>query len=244
MPKKLRPTLYLKIGNTRVLISTGSRPIWSGTHAELSKKRLEALLTCHFYVCSVVPKLERKIRGWVESAGGGWTSLRATMLPVKSAYREGLGFDRLLNIYSARVIYGVSRPIAVVDFGTATTVDFVSKLGVHQGGWILPGMDLSLRALSDNTAQIPASIMPDRWSGSVKPGKSTRDCLVRGQIFGAQALLRAVEVYSKELFGSSVRRVMTGGYSKLVVSKAWVRDLDLCIRGMKHWVQYEEKARS
>ena len=58
-----------------------------------------------------------------------------------------LGSDRIVNIYGALRWY--SKPCLVIDFGTATTVDYISKTGVYEGGLIIPGVETSWNALEE-----------------------------------------------------------------------------------------------
>ena len=65
-----------------------------------------------------------------------------------------LGSDRFAGVLGAYDLYPIGSSI-VVSCGTATTIDFVDKGSVFQGGWILPGIDLMLQSLGKSTAQLP-----------------------------------------------------------------------------------------
>ncbi|MDR4503951.1 MAG: type III pantothenate kinase [Candidatus Scalindua sp.] len=74
-------------------------------------------------------------------------------IPVLVEKPEKVGVDRLLNALAA---YHLTRAAAiVVDFGTALTVDIVSKGGEFLGGLILPGIETSAYALKSQTAFLP-----------------------------------------------------------------------------------------
>ncbi|MCJ7666929.1 MAG: NAD(+) synthase, partial [Anaerolineae bacterium] len=64
-----------------------------------------------------------------------------------------LGADRIVNAISARRLYGT--PAIVIDFGTATTFDVVSREGDYLGGAIAPGIGISTEALYREAAQLP-----------------------------------------------------------------------------------------
>jgi type III pantothenate kinase len=64
-----------------------------------------------------------------------------------------VGADRIANAVAAREQFG--NPVIVMDCGTATTFDIVSPEGHYAGGLILPGMELSLAALSGRAARLP-----------------------------------------------------------------------------------------
>lgn len=64
-----------------------------------------------------------------------------------------VGADRIVNALAAREIYGA--PAIVLDCGTATTFDVVSASGHYVGGLIIPGIEVSLEALSQRAAKLP-----------------------------------------------------------------------------------------
>jgi type III pantothenate kinase len=64
-----------------------------------------------------------------------------------------VGADRIVNAVAAREAFG--SPVIVLDCGTATTFDVVSPEGHYAGGLILPGMEVSLAALSGRAAKLP-----------------------------------------------------------------------------------------
>ncbi len=71
---------------------------------------------------------------------------------INTDYRDPakLGVDRMLAVLAAR--NHTDSPCCVVDCGTAVTVDFVDGLGVHKGGFILPGLQMMRASLLHNTA--------------------------------------------------------------------------------------------
>ena len=64
-----------------------------------------------------------------------------------------VGADRIANAVAAREFSGA--PVIVLDCGTATTFDIVSSQGHYAGGLIIPGMEVSLEALSQRAAKLP-----------------------------------------------------------------------------------------
>ena len=64
-----------------------------------------------------------------------------------------VGADRIVNAVAAFEKYG--GPCVIVDFGTATTFDCVSKKGEYMGGVICPGIGISADALFQRTARLP-----------------------------------------------------------------------------------------
>ncbi len=77
---------------------------------------------------------------------------------LKNGYEipEQLGVDRWLAMLGVRYLFP-NHNCLVVDSGTATTIDIVTKTGKHLGGWIIPGLDLMFDALNSKTAKISVS---------------------------------------------------------------------------------------
>ena len=67
--------------------------------------------------------------------------------------KKKLGEDRIVNAYYAKKKY--SKNLIIIDFGTATTFDVIDSKGNYDGGIITPGIDLSLKVLSEKTAKLP-----------------------------------------------------------------------------------------
>lgn len=78
---------------------------------------------------------------------------------VVSAYQtpNQLGVDRWLTLIAANELYP-SKNILIVDAGTATTIDLLAENGLHQGGWILAGIDTLFNCVLENTSQVKASV--------------------------------------------------------------------------------------
>ena len=140
---------------------------------------------------------------------------------------EQVGVDRLLN--AAMAFERMQGPVAVIDAGTAITIDCVSAEGVFLGGCILPGLGLSARGLREKTALLPEVelVRPD-WVF----GKDTRQAIVGGIYLGAVGAIREIlERYATEL-GAWPVAVVTGGDGELLRAEcdfiqAYVPDLTL-----------------
>ncbi len=103
-------------------------------------------------------------------------------LPITLDVEEPLtvGADRIINTLVASRRYG--RDAVVVDLGTATTFDCITREGVFLGGVIAPGVRTSAETLFRRTSKLPATelIPPDRAIG-----RRTEDCIRAGVMFGA-----------------------------------------------------------
>jgi type III pantothenate kinase len=130
-----------------------------------------------------------------------------------------VGADRIVNSVAAFEKYG--GPLIIVDFGTATTFDVVSKKGEYMGGVIFPGIQISLEALFKNTAKLPRIDMqvPDKVIG-----KSTVDSIRSGAVYGFSGMIENVVKQIKNELGQSAHVVATGGIVDWVSSKTSVFD--------------------
>ncbi len=107
------------------------------------KKKLKEYRSEDILICSVAPSVAsyfKDIGGKVYFVG------RDLTVPVKSFYnKKDIGQDRLVNVFAAVKLYPKAK--IIIDFGTALTVDFISKDKDYLGGFILPGIRLYLESL-------------------------------------------------------------------------------------------------
>lgn len=96
-----------------------------------------------------------------------------------------VGVDRLLDAIAANVLRRPGTPAIVIDVGTATTVNAISKSGVFLGGAILPGPELCARTLHEYTAVLP-DVPLESLSDGEPPviGRNTEDAIRSGLYWG------------------------------------------------------------
>ncbi|MEO8623409.1 MAG: type III pantothenate kinase [bacterium] len=110
-------------------------------------------------------------------------------LPITLAVDEPLtvGADRIINTLVASRRY--QRDCVVVDLGTATTFDCITRDGVFLGGVIAPGVRTSAETLFRRTSKLPATEL-------VPPthviGRRTEDCIRAGVMFGNAELIDGI----------------------------------------------------
>lgn len=106
-------------------------------------------------------------------------------------FPDKVGLDRLLNAVAANVLRPVDRPAIVIDSGTATTVNCVSRGGIFCGGAILPGLEMSAKALHHYTAALPEIPVQEMGGQLPKvPGRNTRDAIRAGLFWGQVGAIR------------------------------------------------------
>jgi type III pantothenate kinase len=130
-----------------------------------------------------------------------------------------VGADRIANSVAAYEKY--SGPLIIVDFGTATTFDVVSKKGEYLGGIIFPGIQISLEALFKNTAKLPRIDMqvPDKVIG-----KSTVESIRSGAVYGFAGMIENLVLQIKKELGQNAYVVATGGIVEWISTKTKVID--------------------
>jgi len=127
-----------------------------------------------------------------------------------------VGIDRLLAAVAANRIREADRPAVVVDLGTAVTVDLISADGVFQGGAILPGIEMSSRALHDYTDLLPRIEMSELIEPPEPLGKATEPAMRSGLYWGAVGAVR--ELTTRMIADASVEPeiLVTGGAGPVV----------------------------
>jgi len=107
--------------------------------------------------------------------------------------------------------------VIVVDFGTATTFDFITAAGEYLGGAIVPGVGISLDALYHKTAKLYRVEL-------VKPpkviGRNTVHAIQSGIFFGYTALVDGMIERIQKEHKVKARVVATGGFAKLIATES------------------------
>ncbi len=133
---------------------------------------------------------------------------------VSNAYQkpQKLGADRFVALIAAHRLFS-GQDIIVVDCGTAVTIDALDKTGMHLGGLILPGLQLSSNALINNT-HLQASFInkePELFA------KNTLDAVNSGSFYGLSGAIRHIyTLMNKKAFAHPAKMIICGGDSALV----------------------------
>lgn len=135
-----------------------------------------------------------------------------TGMPILYDNPKEVGADRIVNAVAAYNKY--KKPLVIVDFGTATTFDCVSKKGEYLGGVIIPGIEISLEALSERTAKLPKIelIRPEKIIG-----KNTVSAIQAGIVYGYAGMVDAIcEKIKHEMNEKSLKFIATGGLATVI----------------------------
>ena len=134
-----------------------------------------------------------------------------TGMPVHYDNPAEVGADRIVNSVAAFENYG--GPCIIVDFGTATTFDVVSKKGEYLGGVITPGIGISADALFSRTARLPRVDVrkPPRVLAT-----NTVNSVQSGLYYGYLGLIDGILERLMHELGGDVKVVATGGLAPLM----------------------------
>lgn len=134
---------------------------------------------------------------------------------LRSGYREParLGADRWVALAGAAA--RCPGPFAVVDAGSALTIDLVDRSGLHLGGWIVPGLALMQDALFRGTAGVRFVDEGDIRCG--RPGRDTREAVLGGlRTMAVDFVGRRLEEHRRRERGA--RLFLTGGDAPLLAA--------------------------
>jgi len=148
-----------------------------------------------------------------------------------------LGTDRIASAAGAFHIY--RKPLCVIDFGTATTLNVVDghptseyKQGRFMGGAILPGLDMMCKSLSDNTAALPLIELTE----SIKlPSDNTATAIISGIVIGTAGAVERIIDEIELLTALRLIIVITGGNADFVtpyIKKEFIVEPNLSLIGL------------
>ena len=186
-------------------------------------------------LCSVVPPLtlvfEEVCRSFfgvnplIVSAGV------RTGLPILYDNPRDVGADRIADAVAAIELY--TPPIIVVDLGTATVFDAISRTGEYLGGAIAPGINLAADSLFFNTSQLRRV---ELIAPSSAIGRNTIASLQSGLVLGYAGLVSGIVERFKSEIGQDAKVIGTGGLVNVIAPEAPVFDFinqDLTLMGLR-----------
>lgn len=185
-------------------------------------------------IASVVPQVLNSVQTAIKKLTG------------KAALVVGPGLKTGLNIQienpaqtGADLVVGCvaalrehKAPMIIVDMGTATTMIVLDKNSAMIGGCIMPGVKISMDALTDRTALLPG-LQLDQPKKAI--GRNTIDCMRSGIMMGAACMIDGMIERMEAELGYETTVIATGGIAKFVIpmcKKRIVYDKDLLVKGL------------
>ena len=174
-------------------------------------------------ICSVVPPLTALFEDVCQRFFGVAPLLVSSQIdlgmPVRYDTPRDVGADRIVDAVAAVKLYGA--PVIVVDLGTATVLDAVSRDGEYLGGAITPGINVSVDALYRNTSLLRRV---ELVAPSEAVGRNTTAALQSGIVFGYAGLVSTMVERFKAEIGADAKVVGTGGLVNVIADHAPVFD--------------------
>ena len=241
------PLLAVDVGNSETTVGRFLGPeldgFWRLTSgratADELRLQLEALLRTGAagwgsVVCSVVPGLTA---AWSEAlravTGRTPVEMSAANAPLRIDVTDpaSVGADRIANAFAAKKLYGT--PSIVVDLGTATTFDCVSRGGAYVGGAIAPGIVTASEELFRRAARLARVDLrrPERALG-----RTTEECLRVGVVWGNAGMVDSLVRRIRAELGGRPKVVATGGLASVLAPECETVDLvdeGLTLKGMR-----------
>ena len=185
-------------------------------------------------IASVVPQVLNSMQTSIKKLTG------KTPLVVGPGLKTGLniaienpsqaGADLVVGCVAA--LREHKAPLIIVDMGTATTMIVVDKNSTMIGGCIMPGVKISMDALTDRTALLPG-LQLDQPKRAI--GRNTIDCMRSGLMMGAACTIDGMIDRMEEELGYPTTVIATGGIAKFVLPMCRheiIYDKDLLVKGL------------
>ena len=195
-------------------------------------------------IASVVPQVLNSLRTAVKKLTG------KTALVVGPGLKTGLniqienpaqtGADLVVGCVAA--LREHKAPMIIIDMGTATTMIVLDKNSAMIGGCIMPGVKISMDALTDRTALLPG-LQLDQPKKAI--GRNTIDCMRSGIMMGSACMIDGMIDRMEAELGYETTVIATGGIAKFVLpmcKKKIIYDKDLLLKGLA--TLYRENRRS
>lgn len=181
----------------------------------LGQRRVKTADIREAVICSVVPPLVSTFEELLHRY------FKISPIVVRAGVKTGVrilypnprevGADRIVNCAAAHHLY--RGPVVVVDMGTGTTFDIISREGDFIGGVIAPGMGIAAQALYSRTAALPRVelVAPEKAIGT-----TTVTAMQSGIVFGYIALVEGLLGRIQKELDEKALVVATGGYAGLI----------------------------
>ena len=152
------------------------------------------------------------------------------IIKINIKNKNQVGSDRIANAVGVYKKYKTN--CIVLDFGTATTFDVVTKKGIYNGGIIAPGVNLSIKSLANSADQIPNFYIKKQKKII---GKNTLEALRSGFYWGYSGLINNIILKIEKETKRKYKIIFTGGYAgffKTSIIRPFEIDKNITIHGI------------
>ena len=198
---KEKPIQFVKIRNTEITKTMLQKHL-------LIKNRKNSFI--NIVISSVVPSISKVIIDFLKTYKIKFylvkNLIKTLDIKINIKNKKKIGEDRIVNAYYAKKKY--LKNLIVIDFGTATTFDVIDSKGNYDGGIITPGIDLSLKVLSEKTAKLP--LVKFAKTKNVI-GRDTKSAIQSGFFWGYVSMIQGLVKNISREKKNSFRVILTGG---------------------------------
>lgn len=217
--EKLGPHWRLATDHDRMPDEYGLQLLGLLDHAGLPKESLTGVC-----LASVVPQLTQRVAQACRQYLGQEPLLvdAGVKTGIRIRYEDprAVGADRVADAVAAVRLYG--GPACIIDFGTATTFNAVTKEGEYLGGAITAGINLAADALFTHTAKLqridlqrPPSVI----------GRNTTHAMQSGLLFGYVSMAEGMVERFRDELGADMKVIATGGLAEIIANETRVIDV-------------------
>lgn len=136
-----------------------------------------------------------------------------TGINIKTNDPAALGTDLVCGAVS--VLNKYTLPSIIFKLGTATVISAVDRNRNFLGVSIVPGVELSLKALSASAAQLPD--VNTELSGNILIGTNTVEAMQSGSIIGTACMIDGMILRYKEVIGQDASVIATGTVAGIII---------------------------
>lgn len=179
-------------------------------HSGCSPKQLDGIC-----LSSVVPPVTGRVvqacKQYLELEPLVVTSELKTGIKILYENPSAVGPDRIADAVATKVLYGC--PAIVVDYGTATTFNAITRDAEYLGGAIAPGMNIAMEALTMRTSKLPTVDL------QIPPsviGRNTINAIQSGMLYGYASMVEGMVKRFRAILGEDAKVIATGGLSEVI----------------------------
>jgi type III pantothenate kinase len=206
----LGPRWRLATGHRRMPDEYGALVMGLFRHSKIDPAEINAVA-----MASVVPPLtgilSETCRRYIQTDPFIIDENSKTGVRVRYEDPAQVGSDRVVDAAAAYRLYG--GPACIIDFGTATTFDAISREGDYLGGAISPGIGIAADALFQRAAKLP-KVDIQRPPAAI--GRNTSYSLQSGLLFGYVGLVEGMVARFCEELGPETKVIATGGLAEII----------------------------
>jgi type III pantothenate kinase len=140
-----------------------------------------------------------------------------TGLKIRYEDPKAVGADRVCDAVAVLKIYG--GPACVVDFGTATTFNAITKEGEYLGGAITAGVNLAAESLFTHAAKLPRI---DLQRPPSVIGRNTIHAMQSGLLFGYVSMVEGMVARFRSELGNEMKVIATGGMAEVIAKETQI----------------------